>query len=86
MGVNRPMGKHIVEAHEMKKSKYDELQVQCQTNGWKASCLPIEVGSRGFTARSVCKALSDIGLIGAKKGRQLNRLLTQLKEVPNGYG
>ena len=46
--------------HERKKLKYDNLLGQCRSNGWKASCLPTEVGARGFTARSLCKALSDI--------------------------
>ena len=34
-----------------KKLKYDELLELCWNNGWKASCLPVEVGARGFTAR-----------------------------------
>ena len=51
------------------KSKYDYLQGQCRSNGWKASYLPIEVGERDFTARWLCNALSDISVIRATKSR-----------------
>lgn len=62
-----PWEENILEAHEWKKSKYDELLAQCRTSGWKATCLPIEVGSRGFTAKSLWGAMSDIGLVGTPK-------------------
>ena len=35
--------------------------------GWYAFCMPIEVDSRGFMARPLCKTLADIGLKGTKK-------------------
>ena len=34
----------------------------------------IEVGSRGFVARLLCKALSDIGLTGSKKWKAINNI------------
>lgn len=36
-----------------------------KNNGWKASCMPIKVGPRGFVEKSLRKALTDVGLIGA---------------------
>ena len=56
-------------AHERKKLKYDDLQGQCQT-----SCLPIEMSARGFTAGSLCKALSDIGMIGTTISRAIKSI------------
>ena len=66
-----PWEEYMEEAQDGKKLKYDNLLRQCQSNGWKSSCLPIEVGARGFTARSLCKALSDIGVIGTTKSRAI---------------
>ena len=62
-----PWEENAEEPHERKKLKYYELVELCKNNGWKAKCTLIEVGSRGFVARSLCKALSDIGLTGSKK-------------------
>ena len=63
------------EENERKKLKYDELVELCKNNGWKAKCTPIEVGSRGCVARSLCKALSDIGLTGSKKMKVINKII-----------
>ena len=59
------------EAYERKKIKYDDL---LGSNDWMASCLPLEVGARGFTARSLCKALSDICVIGSTKSRAIKAI------------
>ena len=69
-----PWEEHLEEVHERKKLKYDDLQGQFWSNSWKASCLPIEVGARGFTARSLCKALSDMSVIGATKRRAIKAI------------
>ena len=76
-----PWEEHMEEAHERKKLKYDDLLEQCQSYLWKASCLPIEVGTRGITERSLCKALS-----GPQKVVQLTQYPVQLKRQQNGYG
>lgn len=47
------------EANERKKLKYDELLESCRNNGWKASCKPIEVGTRGFVARSLISGIDS---------------------------
>lgn len=45
------------EAFERKLSKYAGLPSDYQQAGWRARCLPIEVGSRGFVADSFVIAL-----------------------------
>ena len=65
-----PWEENAGEAQARKKLKYDVLSELCKKKGWKAKCPSIEVGSRGFVARSLCKALSDIGLTGPKKKKK----------------
>lgn len=31
-----------------KRTKYEELVIDCCKQDWKARCMPIEVGCRGF--------------------------------------
>ena len=78
-----PWEENAEEAHERKKLKYDELVELCKNNGWKAKCTPIEVGSRGFVARSLCKALSDIGLTGSKKRKVNNKIIKTAERSAN---
>ncbi|KAK0135126.1 hypothetical protein N1851_029059 [Merluccius polli] len=48
-----------------------ELIEECRRRGWKARCEPIEVGCRGFAARSLCRAYSLLGISGAAKRRAI---------------
>ena len=57
------------EAHERKSSKYWELKEACQDRGWKTWLFPVEVGCRGFPARSVWTMLKAIGICGATRKR-----------------
>lgn len=41
----------------------------CQKQGWKARCLPIEVGCTGFAGQSLCKNLSALELKGEEPSR-----------------
>ena len=43
-----PWKELAVKAPGRKKYRYDELLETCKNNGWKASCLSIEVGWKGF--------------------------------------
>ncbi len=45
-----PWEDHLEEAFERKLAKYKGLVSECRRAGWRARCLPIEVGSRGFAA------------------------------------
>lgn len=53
-----PWEEKMEEARERKKKKYAELVEECRNRGWRARCLPIEVGGRGFAGKSLCKAYS----------------------------
>ncbi|KAI4901997.1 hypothetical protein NFI96_003043 [Prochilodus magdalenae] len=59
------------EGNERKRLKYDELVEDCRREGWKARCEPIEVGCRGFAARSLCKIYTLLGITGAAKRKAI---------------
>lgn len=68
-----PWEDRLEEAHERKMAKYEELVIDCRKQGWKARCIPIEVGCRGFAGQSLCKALSALGINGvARRGAVKN--------------
>ena len=62
-----PWEENAEEAHDRKKLKYDELVELRKNNRWKAKCTPIEVGSRGVVARSLCKVLIGYWIDWIKK-------------------
>ena len=61
-------------AHERKIAKYTNLTDKCRDNGWQASCVAIEVGCRGFAAKSLCKALASVGIAGLAKRKALKTI------------
>ena len=62
------------EAHERKLTKYKELAETCRQKGWKTQLYVVEVGCRGFTARSVGRFLKDSGIVG-------NQLQTAIRNL-----
>lgn len=54
----------------MKRTKYEQLVIKCCTQGWKARCMPIEVGCRGFLGNSLHKA-STLGITGVASRRAI---------------
>lgn len=62
-----PWEERMEEAHERKRGKYAELLEKCRSNGWNASCHPIEVGCRGFVGQSLCRAYRMLGITGASQ-------------------
>lgn len=66
-----PWEERIEEASERKREKYAELVEGCRGRGWRARCLPIEVGARGFAGKSLCKAFSLLGITGARKRKAI---------------
>ena len=62
-----PWEENMESTHERKIAKYEPLVEQCRMNVWQAICQAVEVGCRGFNARSMTKALSSIGISGAVK-------------------
>lgn len=67
-----PWEERMEEASERKKEKYAELVKECRRRGWRARCLPIEVGGRGFAGKSLCKAFGLLGITGARKRRAIS--------------
>lgn len=43
-----PWEERMEEVQERKREKYQELVEDRRRNGWKTTCMPVEVGSRGF--------------------------------------
>ncbi len=68
-----PWEERMEEASERKKGKYAELAEDCRRRGWRTRCVPIEVGSRGFAGRSLCKAYSLLGITGVWKRKAIGR-------------
>lgn len=48
------------EANERKRSKYGELVKECQSNGRRARCKPIEVGCRSFIGHLPLRGLEPL--------------------------
>lgn len=59
-----PWEERVDEAHEYKRAKYQERVLECQEKGWKAWNLLVEVGCRGFAAKSHLQALGQLGSEG----------------------
>ena len=59
------------EAFERKREKYDGLVSDCHRRGWKARCLPVEVGCRGFVGQSLCRAYTALGITGERRRRAI---------------
>ena len=56
-----PLEENIQAAHLSKSTRYLELARTCTARGWTTHVLPIEVGARGFVARSVPRCLQRCG-------------------------
>ncbi|XP_031136520.1 uncharacterized protein LOC116036966, partial [Sander lucioperca] len=67
-----PWEERMQEASERKREKYAELVEECRRQGWRAQCLSIEVGGRGFAGKSLCRAYSLLGITGARKRRAIS--------------
>ena len=78
-----PWEENMESTHERKIAKYEPLVEQCRMNGWQAICQAVEVGCRGFNARSMSKALSSIGISGAGKRKALKNITTAAERATN---
>ena len=62
------------EAHERKALKYQPLLQECRDKGWQAWLFPVEVGCRGFPAKSVWQLMAALGLPNRDKRKTARRL------------
>ena len=74
MELTVPWEDRLGEANERKRTKYEHLVIDCRAKGWKARCMPIEVGSRGFVGHSLHKALSALGITGTARSRAIKNI------------
>ena len=61
-------------AHERKAGKYQQLAQDCRDRGWQAGVFPVEIGCRGFPARSAWSFLSAIGMDEQSKKQAARRM------------
>ena len=54
----------MAEAYERKKLRYVKLGAEAEQRGWKVRICPVEVGCRGFVAKSVVSLLRKLGISG----------------------
>ncbi len=57
-----PWKERLATSHQLKKAKYKDLVDEAVVKGWHATSYPIEVGCRGFPAKSVRYLLQKLGL------------------------
>jgi hypothetical protein len=62
-----PWEERCDETYEPKSAKYTQFTEDCRKKGWKAWLFPVEVGTRGFPAKSMRKMLTETGITGHKK-------------------
>ena len=59
-----PWEDRVEEAYERKKARYAEMAAEAEQRGWRARVRPVEVGCRGFVAKSVIALLTELGIRG----------------------
>jgi hypothetical protein len=57
-----PWEERLAISHQLKKAKYQDLVDEAAVKGWHATSYPIEVGCRGFPAKSLRHFLQMVGL------------------------
>jgi len=62
-----PWEERCDEAYERKAAKYTQLTEECRKKGCKAWLFPVEVGTRGFPAKSMWKMLTELGITGQQR-------------------
>ena len=69
-----PWEERCGEANERKRAKYDELMTECRGKGWQTWNFPVEVGCRGFPAKSVWWLFSALGVTGRYRRTAAQRM------------
>ena len=69
-----PWEANLETAYERKREKYEPLRAECEDRGWVCKVLPVEVGCRGYIARSITSYLRGIGLTGREQRKATKEL------------
>lgn len=72
-----PFEDEVDGAYERKRLKYADLVAEVRERGWQAYIRPVEVGARGFVAKSTTRLLAEFGF----RGRVLRTVVKELSEV-----
>ena len=56
-----PWEENMTIRHMEKKSKYEQLRIDCKNKGWRVHPFEVEVGCRGYTAESFRYTLKQLG-------------------------
>ena len=76
-----PWEERMEEAYERKLGKYQQLVEECQGNGWKPRCLPVEVGCRGFAGQSLWRAFRLLGITGQKRKKMVSEVCEEAERA-----
>ena len=71
-----PWESRCEEAFERKTAKYADLLAQCRALGWHSWLFPVEVGARGFPAKSLWRLFMAFGVTGKERKRAVARMAT----------
>ena len=66
----------IDEAFERKRLRYANLAAEAEGRGWNVKVWPVEVGCRGFVARSTARLLKEVGIRGQAQRKAIKELAT----------
>ena len=75
-----PLERCVLDAHERKCKKYEDLVLECETAGWKVDFYAIEVGCRGFPTSSLNRFVRCLGL-SRKAGSDAVKLICNRAEA-----
>ncbi|MDG2555412.1 hypothetical protein P7M41_25800, partial [Vibrio parahaemolyticus] len=71
-----PWEDSVEEAYERKKLRYADLGAEAEQRGWKTRICPVEVGCRGFIARSAVSLLGELGV----RGQSLRKTVREMSD------
>ena len=71
-----PFEDSVEEAYERKKLRYADLGAEAEQRGWKVRFCPVEVGCRGFVARSAVSLLGELGV----RGQSLRKIVKEMSD------
>ena len=66
---------------ELKRTKYTPIVEEGKQNGWGISIWAVEVGCRGFPARSMSSLLKALGFQGKERKKAMKRLGEKAEEA-----
>ena len=76
-----PFEDRIELSNELKRSKYEDLRLECEKNSWRCQVWPVEVGARGFTGRSLGALLKEVVVVGVERKKNVDELAAAAEEA-----